>query len=348
MHKIDGNLKITFLIFLSSFFDFIEFIIVSFLIPHIAKISQTADLRLSGMQTISSALLFKYALRLKIEKHQTFSLIIIGICLVLISVIEFIYERNIALFEDLFLSYILTYLSIILISFNDLIEKYLTYFDFMEPMLLLVIESIFGFIMVSIFTIIFPNFFKDMKEIFNGLETGKIILLIFLLFIYFALSAGLNVYKLFCNTLYSPMYKSIAIYILNPIMIVYSFFFMDDFIYEGEQNVLYLVLNIILAIIVLFSGAVYNEFIILYCWRLEYETYQEITNRAKTMELINIKDVYFDMNEDKENLNDGDNDIKEEINKDNEDNNEDNGEENPMNNSEEFIFENKEYYCRKG
>ena len=129
------------------------------------------------------------------------------------------------------------------------------------------------------------------------METGEFLLFIFLLFVYFALCDGVNVHRVFCTTIYSPMHRSISYYFLCPIMIIYTYFFEDDFLYEGKRNVFYLIFNIILAIIVLFFGAVYNEFLILYCCGLEYETHNEISKRSINIELVDLKHIYFDTNE---------------------------------------------------
>ena len=297
MNRIDGYPKIALLLFFTAFFDFIEYLILSFFVPRLAEVSPTADLRLNAVSTISSAFAFKYALRLRIEKHQYFALTIIGISIVLLSIVEFIYQKGVALFGELFLAYIITYLAIIFMSFTDLIEKYLTYFDFMEPMLILTFEAIFGIILVTI-TSFFQNYsFEEIIDLYNKLETGEFVLFIFLLFVYFALCAGINVYRVFCTAIYSPMYRSISYYFLSPVMIIYTYFFEDDFLYEGKPNVFYLIFNIILAIIILFFGAVYNEFLILYCCGLEYETHNEISKRSSNIELVDLKHIYFDINE---------------------------------------------------
>jgi hypothetical protein len=218
--------------------------------------SPTADLRLNGMSTISSCILFIYALKLKIGRHQFFSLVIIGICLILTNTIELVYQVNDTLVQNILLSYLFTYFSIILMAFTDLIEKYLTYFNFLEPMLILVIESIFEIIFISFNSDFWANPFNEINELYIDLGLGKFIFFIFLLFFYFALCAGINVLRIFCVVFYSPMYKSIATYILNPVMIIFSFFFENDFLYEGKQNVLYLILNIIISIVILFFGCV--------------------------------------------------------------------------------------------
>ena len=220
MNRVDGNFKIFLLIFFSAFFDFIEYVFLNYFVPKLADVSPSAELRLHSISTISSCIVFIYTLKLKIGKHELYSMIIIGICLILVSITEFIFQSTVALFGELFLSYLLTYISIIIISFTDLIEKYLNQFNFLDPMLILVFESIFGIILISIYSALIKDPFNSIIKLFEELETGKIILFIFLLFLYFALCAGVNVYKILCTVIYSPMYKSIAYYILNPVMII--------------------------------------------------------------------------------------------------------------------------------
>ena len=97
-----------------------------------------------------------------------------------------------------------------------------------------------------------------------------------------AFSAGANVYKLLSNVLYSPMAKSLAGYILNPFLYIYYYINEDEFTSNGEKNFLYFFINVILAIIISFLGCVYNEFLVLSCFQLNYETYSEISLRAMT------------------------------------------------------------------
>ena len=63
------------------------------IVPKFLNISGTFVSRLSGILTITDALFYYYALRLAIFKHQSFSLIIIGICLVIIVITEFFFKK---------------------------------------------------------------------------------------------------------------------------------------------------------------------------------------------------------------------------------------------------------------
>ena len=230
MNQADGSIKIVLLMFFGAFFDFIEYVILSFFIPKIAKMSPTADIRLAGIITISSSLIFTFALKLKIGMHQFYSLIMIGICLVLINIIEFIYQRKVESFEKLLIAYILTYISFIFTTFTGVIEKYLNEFNFLNPMLILTVEASFGILLVGIYSIS-KNPFQEIIKYHEELDTGNFILLIFLLFLFFVLSAGINVYKILSNVLYTPMAKTVSLYVLNPLMIIYSFFYDNDFLY---------------------------------------------------------------------------------------------------------------------
>ena len=281
MRRIDGKFKILLLIFFSAFFDFMEYVLVTFFVPYIVVLSPTADLRLTSIATISTSLISKYALKLKIGRHQIFSLIIIGICLSLVIIVEFIYQTQVAEFGKLFIAYILTMLSSVCIAFNDVIEKYLTEFNFINPFIILTTESIFGIIFVFLYSYSYQKDpFIEIKKFHDELDTGDFILLIFLLFLYFVFSAGTNVYKILANVFYSPMAKSVAIYLLNPFIIIYSYFYENDFLSKGEPNVLFLIINVILSIIIVFFGFLYNEFFILKCFRLEYETHYIISSRS--------------------------------------------------------------------
>ena len=109
------------------------------------------------------------------------------------------------------------------VPFTDVIEKYLIEFDFLSPFLIIMIEAIFGFTLVSIYSA-GKNPFKDLIILYEESSTKNFILLIFLLFLYFALSAGVNVYKILTIGLYSPMAKTLAVYILNPFIYIQYFY----------------------------------------------------------------------------------------------------------------------------
>ena len=219
----DSTFKIITLLFFTAFFDFVEFIMATFYIPKFSVVSSTAEYRFGGFIIILSALLCHFNLRIKILKPQFFSLLIIGICLFIIILLEIIYRGKGVSIGEFCFGHMAVLAYLFFVPFTGVIEKYLIEFDFLSPFLIIMIEAIFGFTLVSIYSS-GKNPFKDLIILYEESSTKNFILLIFLLFLYFALSAGVNVYKILTIGLYSPMAKILAVYILNPFIYIQYFY----------------------------------------------------------------------------------------------------------------------------
>ena len=123
---IDTKPKIIFIIFCCSFFDFIQFII-SINAPQFINVSASVITRLGGVLIIFDALLYYFALKLPLKRHQIFSLIVFSSCLLIIIITEFIFQEI-----NIFISY-LNFIHVFLLSFSgqffcsivDANEKYL-------------------------------------------------------------------------------------------------------------------------------------------------------------------------------------------------------------------------------
>ena len=285
----DSKLKIGLLIFFASYFDLIEYILLANIIPKIGAISTTSSLRLCCIMTIISTITCRYTLRFKIGRHQIFSIIVLSICSSIIIILEFIYKPKEVDLDDFIISFLLVFCHLIFLSFTDIVERYLADYDYLNPLKILMSEGIFSFIMATCYSFI-QNPFQEVKNIYEEVSTGKFILLIFLLFLYSVLSAGINVYKILCNVLYSPMTKSLSSYFLNSFFIIYHYIYGDDFISEGKKNFLYFFINVIFSVIIDIFGLIYNEFFILNCWALSKDTHEGISIRA-TMNIIEEYDI---------------------------------------------------------
>ena len=186
-------------------------------------------------------------------------------------------------------------------SFTDVTEKYLGDYDYMNPFQIITTEGIISFVFITIYSF-FDNPFKEVGDIYANISKGEFVLLIFLLFLYFVLCGFVNVYKIICNLLYSPMAKSLASYFLNSAFIIYHYSLGNDFLVEGEKNLLYFLISIIFSILVDFFTLIYNEFIILNFWGLSVETHPEIADRSSSSELQviskNLTKDSFDYSED--------------------------------------------------
>ena len=289
MNRADGWIKIIILIFFASFFDFYESIILNYIIQGLAEISPTIDQRLCFIITISFSLICTYALRLKIGRHQVFALIGMGISSGIVIILEIIFKIKGKVLSKLVIAYLLVICHLVFVTFTDVIEKYLIEYDFIDAFILLASEGAFEIVLCSIYSCV-ENPFKDIKNYHNNEKNKKYFpLLIFLLVLHFAFSAGLNVYRILCNVLYSPMAKSLPAYFLNPIFITYYFIFENDFTVGKKRNYIYFIINVIISIFIDLFAFIYNEFFILYCFDLEKETHFGISERSiKTNEMIEM------------------------------------------------------------
>ena len=303
MKKADKGLKIIFLLFLASFFDLEEYLIITNFIPEIAELSTTTTLRLCSIMTITSSIICIITLIYKIARHRIFVLIILGIFSGIIIILDFIFKPKNIYFWKYVISYLLVLCHFIFLSFTDVIEKYLAEYDYLDTFQMILSEGIFSFIMISIYSI-FQNPLKEVSVVYNEISTGQFVLLIILLILYAVFSAGVNIYRIFCNILYSPMTKSLASYFFISPFIIYQFIDGNDFIYEGERNYVYFFLNLIICIIIDFLGLVYNEFFILNFWNLSKETHSEISRRATKVESELVKGKKIEMSDKDENDND--------------------------------------------
>ena len=280
MRKADGLFKTILLIFFAASFDFIEFTILHS-IPDISIISPTSDQRLCIIITMISSFLCTFALKLKTGRHHNFSLLGMGICSIIIFIIELIYKSKGTVFGVFILAYFLALFRLIFISFTDIIEKYLVEYNFVNKFVILSSEGFFGIILCTIYSFgESKNPINIMNNVYKELDTGKKVLMIIFLFLYFILSAGINLYKIICNIIYTPMVKSLPAYFLNPLFIIYYFVYEGDFKSEGKRNYFYFIINVILSIIIDFFALIYNEFFILNCYDLQKDTHYVITKRA--------------------------------------------------------------------
>lgn len=287
MSPADSNAKMLILLIFLSYLDFAENILSSYYIPDkFKKVSKSLEWRLKSIIICFSGILSFFSLKIPIFKHQIISIIIILICLVitiLTEMIEYYNEYN----QEKGLRYIIYILFLLLInqaytSGFDVIEKYFLEFNFINPFKLLMLEGIFGFVMTSLFCI-HQDPLEQMK-IINKKTPEKIKGLIIFLFVLFLLSCGRNIYRITTNKLYSPTTKALTDYIFVPLLIIYYFIFENDFTVKNKKIYYYFITNLIISFIIVICGLIYNEFIILFCCNLEYDTHYEVSKRAKKIQ----------------------------------------------------------------
>ena len=292
----DSKIKILFLIFVSSFFDFFQFLFSESHIKYVNK-SITLEQRFRGILTIYTALFSHCFLNLNIYLHHRISIYVILICLVSLIITEIFIQK----FDFFFPVINLLYISFVLFfvhffcAIEFIIEKYLLEYNLTNPHLLLMLQGIFGIIISIIYYVIYPPF-DGIIILYKKMSSIKFILLLICFILYIILSGGKNLFRLLTTKIYTPMTTSFMDYFFNPIFIIVSFIFFDDFSIDGKRNWINFGINLFLSLIISFLGCVYTEFIILSCCGLDRETHKQITNRA-------ILDSYItELNE----VNDGD------------------------------------------
>ena len=259
LQSTDKPIKIVVLILFASIFD------ILFMYYNIFY--RLVYIKYGCLTTIASSLICTFAFRYKVGKHQKVSLIIMGIFLIFTIIIEVCYYSKKVY---LILNFILCF-GISLVSFSDCTEKYLVEVNFLNPFKLLMLEGIFEFL-IAILISIQKNFFNNLIKSF---QDEKLISIIVVYPLIALSSAFLNVYKIYCNIIYSPMAKSLMDYLLTPFFNLLFFLL----IYKNT-NIAYIILSEVVSIIISFSGLVYNEFIILSFCGLEHDTKEEISKRA--------------------------------------------------------------------
>ena len=301
----DTAIRIYIYIFLSSLFDFIDFISKTYYLNKInVELSQSLYIRLRGFIIIFSSLFSHFLLKFNIYKHQKLSLIIIFFCLIIILFSD--YYFSIGKDQDskeYIKGLLITILGQLFFSFQDNIEKYLLEYDYINNFQLTMLEGCFGLILTLIF-FLFESPSEDINHSYDEYTDNHnlfiILIIIFLLF-YFFLSGFKNIYRILTNKYFSPTTKSLADVIMDPILIIIYYAFESDFKTKGQKKgSYYFIINIFISFILVFVSCIYNEFIVLYCFKLEHDTFLEISLRAQILEIREDTFTTSTSNEDSE------------------------------------------------
>ena len=188
----DSIFKIYILIFIATYFDFVEFILVSYYFPQFGNVSKSLNNRLGGALTLSSFILSYFLLKIKIFKHQKFALIIIFVCLLLIIIVEISFNE---INGNIFLIILLIIISFFFIGFQNNIEKYLLEYNYINPFQLLMLEGSIGLILSIIYSFI-DNPFNNIIDFYKKDEKIQFIYLLICLILFIILSGGRNGYKI--------------------------------------------------------------------------------------------------------------------------------------------------------
>ena len=283
----DSKYKIFILIFFTSFFNFIGSIVRTNDIIKIRKNEESnsqLEVRIGSMQIIIASLLCHYTIRLNIYKHQKLSLIVVSFFLFLLIVAELIAYKDIKI---KILSMLICLLSCLSRAFMDVTEKYLFDLNYINIFSMLIYEGLIGIIFFVFFFFSDKNYQKHGINILKNISESGIPLLSFIILIIFytIISGFRNAYRVTTNKYYSPMSRALFESSLDPFVFVYNFLIIKNNNISKEAWIYFGFVIFSLSVIAFFS-LVYNDFIILYCCGLEYNTYSEINKRIDKIKKI--------------------------------------------------------------
>ena len=301
----DSRFKKISLIIFASFFNFVGSIIRSDDAINFGEKEENnsqLEIRIRSIQIIISSLLCYFTLRLNIYKHQKLSLIIISLFLVFLIIIELIIASN---KKNKILSMLIVIISCLSRAFLDVTEKYLFDYNYINILSMLIYEGLIGVFLFIIFFIVNKSYQTEGRNILIDMShfNWQLITFIFLIILYTVISGFRNAYRVTTNKYYSPMSRALFESTLDPFLFLYNFltFYSYD---DGSKKWIYFSTVLFCLLVIAFFSLVYNDFIIFYCYGLEYNTYSEINRRINldNARRLESEDSVIDLNISEEKL----------------------------------------------
>ena len=241
------------LINFASFFNFIGTIIRSDDVINFGQKQENnsqLEIRIRSVQIIISSLICYFTIRLNIYKHQKLSLIVISFFLLFLIIMELVITSNI---KNKILSILICVMSCLSRAFLDVTEKYLFDFDYINILSMLIYEGVIGLIF---FVIFFSTNSAYQKQ-------------------------GLNILKDMSELGWPFMSRALFESTLDPFLFLYNFLTQNTSDGNSGKWIYFSLVVFSLSVIAFFS-LIYNDFIILYCCGLEYNTYKGINSRIES------------------------------------------------------------------
>ena len=277
----DSKLKKICLIIFASIFNFIGTIIRSDDAVNFGKKEENNSLlevRVRGIQIIIACLLCYFSIRIAIYRRQKFSIIIISIFLLFILIIELYISEKVI---NKILAILICTLSCSFRAILDVTEKYLFDFNYINVLKMLIYEGIIGVFLFIFYYLSNDTYQKQGKNILKNMSEFDLsfVYFIILIILYIIISGLRNSYRVTTNKYYSPMSRALFESTLDPFVFLYYTLIYKDKDKYGGGYWIYFGLILFFLVIIAFFSLVYNDFIILYCFGLEHNTYHEITGR---------------------------------------------------------------------
>ena len=267
--------------------------------------------------------LTKFLLDLEFYLHHYFSLILFIICLIVIAIIDF--NETTPEKKDFIDSLLYIVIRIFAVLLNSLVHnlaKIIFIKNYLSPYLLVLIEAIFQFIYLIIFSIpLFVIKFKDEKgeekiifSMFSNIFKDKIVILLYI--IYMISSFFYNILNYLIIDKFSPTHTAIAFISSN-----FGIFLIDSILKSFGIDYKFGI-RLVMYILLIFASLIFNEFLVINICGLangtklflDYKEQKDLFLINEAFNEDNENDNIFDINN-KENirtfsLNDSINDIE--------------------------------------
>lgn len=277
----DSSIKIIILVFLAAFFDFAANIGNKLFTLFIDR-EILSQMNIRSLEICFSALLSYFYLRIKFNRHHIISLGIIILFIIIFLTYQLIENR---LSERIFFILLVAYLQICKVL-NDIIQKYLMENAYFNPYKLLLFQGVFELILSSPMILLrVPR--VEIKSLLESIENQNMVMSIVLLIMYFFLSGIKNIYEILTLEAYWPTTIALAESIKDPFLNIRKLI--------DNPKIPFLWFSLIVSVITVFFSLVYNEFLILKCCNLGYNTHVEIYKREKINGLLlEVGSIAFD------------------------------------------------------
>ena len=297
MKRLDNKYKVYLLLTLDGYLELFAYLryLYYYKILNEVKII-IIDNKSKYREIIFASLLSYLLLRTKMHKHHFVSIIIIIIIIIFNLIMDFsakfLFGYN---FSIKIISVLFQLMVNICRTLSDVTEKYLYEYDFVNPYEIMQLKSIIEVFLIAFLYYYFETTREEINFLYN-MNVGKLILTIFLFIIYFIVCGFLNIYRLLTIKMYSPTTKSLFDSFFDVLFFIY--YTISDEKQIIKVNSLYFWIFVFTQIIIIFFSLVYNEFIVLYCYGMEANTYLEVNKRASKVneitELINDENTDAD------------------------------------------------------
>ena len=270
----DSGIKILILIFFSAFFEIIGFLTRRYFTQNLSDDRYDEyHAKFRSIEIIFASILCYFTFHIKMHKHQFLSLFIICLSLIIVLIIDIVSE------DDFIGNLSNIMISSLCRAYLDTTEKYLFDYNYIDVFEIMGYEAIVNCILTPILYISDkPR--KEIRDIFAS-DNSIIVLIFILLLLYSLFTLFKNIYRRLTIRVYDPMTRALAESILDPIFIIYDFFFNK----QSYQSTLSFIVTLSCIIINIICSCIYNEILILYCFDLEYQTHYEISSRSESVEL---------------------------------------------------------------